>query len=148
MIPMVHHIAATCWLLGVQHLITFIEAILCKQPDAGIIITEDYNHLRILTSAFNLKQLVKRGNRGTAILYKVLTNMEELYCDPWILPPITSKNQESDHCPVLRHPCRSQIWQSPNQIKKTMIAPTFDDKRQMGQSLVNSPWHTCILYWY
>lgn len=68
----------------INHLLETMEKIESYFPNAGIIITGDFNRLDIsqLVSHYNLKQLVKFSTRGERILDLVLTNLKDYYKEP------------------------------------------------------------------
>jgi hypothetical protein len=66
------------------------DRLLRKYPDAGILLTGDFNNLA--TDYFNchlrLSQLVKQPTRKANILDKIFTNCENYFSKPSILSPI------------------------------------------------------------
>jgi len=69
-----------------------------QHPQSGVILSGDFNKLRdgaIL--AYPLKQVVRSPARGSAILDKIYTNLQDWYEQPVILPNIG----RSDHNAVV-----------------------------------------------
>lgn len=78
----------------VNHIVDCLDKMIQKHPNAGIVLTGDFNQLRdraILS--YPLKQVVKRATRGTNILDKIYTNIDKYYTVPHILSPVG----RSDH---------------------------------------------------
>ena len=72
-----------------------LQSLLNTFPNAGILISGDRNDLsidRLLTIDPSLRQLVYKGTRGEKVLDVVLTNLEEFFDEPEIVPPIDVDN--------------------------------------------------------
>ena len=73
-----------------KYLISSLDSVLDKNPNAGIFLVGDFNrfNFRILSNNFNLRQLVKAPTRGSETLDLILTNLFEHYSEPDILAGI------------------------------------------------------------
>ena len=85
-----------------SHISTVLDTLLNQYPDAGVVLTGDFNHFKdsLITHHYNYKQIVKKPTREERILDKIYTNMSELYPNADVLPPIST----SDHQAVLLQP--------------------------------------------
>ena len=73
------------------------DSFLVKHPDAGLIITGDFNRMctKSISRKLGVKQLVKFPTRADAILDLILTNMQDFYNEPTQLPPIGRSDHNS-----------------------------------------------------
>ena len=80
-----------------QHIVDTADSFLVKHPDAGVIITGDFNRMctKSICRKQGLKQLVKFPTRADAILDLILTNMQDFYNEPTQLPPIGRSDHNS-----------------------------------------------------
>ena len=82
----------------IAHILDCLDKITRQHPQSGVILTGDFNKLRdAAILAYPLKQIVRSPTRGSAILDKMYTNLQEWYGQPVILPNIG----RSDHNAVL-----------------------------------------------
>ena len=86
-------------------LISSLDSVLDKNPNAGIFLVGDFNrfNFRILSNNFNLRQLVKAPTRGSATLDLILTNLFEHYSKPDILAGIGLSDHKSIFIRPLMH---------------------------------------------
>jgi hypothetical protein len=96
-----------------EYLINTTDVIRNKYPDHGLVITGDFNDFETgtLMSSQNVKQVVDKPARETAILDLIITNLHQLCQCPHILAPLGS----SDHNIVHWHPSDVKI-----QMKKIL----------------------------
>ena len=80
-----------------QHIVDTADSFLVKHPDAGLIITCDFNRMCIksISRKLGVKQLVKFPTRADAILDLILTNMQDFHNEPTQLPPIGRSDHNS-----------------------------------------------------
>jgi hypothetical protein len=73
-----------------EYLITSLDSVLVRFPNAGIMLVGDFNRLdyQFLCNHSNLQQIVKNPTRGNAILDLIFTNLSRFYSVPEILPGI------------------------------------------------------------
>ena len=93
-----------------DYLITSLDNILRKYPEAGIILMGDFNRLRdnFIKSHYAYKQIVVSPTRNDAILDKIWTNMYMVYDSPVTLSALGA----SDHNMVLVLPCNQSSLQT------------------------------------
>ncbi len=77
----------------IRYLSDGLDSFLRDHPSAGLIITGDFNKmkLRTLCNRFNLRKAVKAPTRGRNVLDQILTNMYDLYDAVQHLPPIVDQ---------------------------------------------------------
>ena len=85
-----------------QYIVSSIDELNRKFPNAGIILAGDFNSLEtnLFNKHFHFKQIVTKNTRGTNILDKIFTNLDHYYAEPIILPPLG----KSDHNCVFLQP--------------------------------------------
>ena len=72
-----------------------------RYPHAGVVLLGIFNQLRdSALLSYPLRQVVKSATRGSAVLDKIYTSLEDLYEVPVVLPNIGS----SDHNSVVLKP--------------------------------------------
>ena len=83
-------------------IISSCDRLLRDYPDAGILLTGDFNSLQTnhFNKYLNLSQIVKDATRKNNILDKIFTNCSNFYASPTILSPVG----KSDHNCVLVKP--------------------------------------------
>ena len=88
-----------------EYLISSMDSVLDKNPNAGIFLVGDLNrfNFRILSNNFNLRQLVKAPTTGSATLDFILTNLFEHYSKPDILAGIGLSGHKSIFIRPLMH---------------------------------------------
>ena len=88
-----------------EYLISSMDSVLDKNPNAGIFLVGDFNrfNFRILSNNFNLRQLVKAPTRGSATLDLILTNLFEHYSKRDILAGIGLSDHKSIFIRPLMH---------------------------------------------
>jgi hypothetical protein len=88
-----------------EYLISSMDSVLDKNPNAGIFLVGDFNrfNFRILSNNFNLRQLVKAPTRGSATLDLILTNLFEHHSKPDILAGIGLSDHKSIFIRPLMH---------------------------------------------
>ena len=104
-----------------EHLISSLDSILDKNPNAGVILVGDFNrfNFRILSNNFNLRQFVKAPTRGSATLDLILTNLFEHICKPDILAGIGL----SDHKSILIRPLMQVKREKSKLIQRRSVKP-------------------------
>ena len=82
-----------------------IESVLCERPSCGIIITGDFNKLKInsLGRQFGLHKCVKSPTWGNAILDQILTNMSHLFEPVEHLPLLGRSDHQCLHFKPKQH---------------------------------------------
>ena len=82
-----------------DHLITFVDCVIRKHPESGVIITGDFYQMNdsFLTTHYTFSQIVKVATRGQVILDKTWTNMNMVYSKPVTVAELGT----SDHNMVL-----------------------------------------------
>jgi hypothetical protein len=100
-----------------EYLINTTDVIRNKYPDHGLVITGDFNDFETgtLMSSQNVKQVVDKPTRETAILDLIITNLHQLYQCPHILAPLGS----SDHNIAHWHPSDVNTNEKNTQVKST-----------------------------
>ena len=85
-----------------DHLLNTLSRIECSIPNAGILLTGDFNRADIseLTSQFHLTRMVKFPTRGERTLDLILSNLDRFYNNPEKFSPFGL----SDHCTVALFP--------------------------------------------
>ena len=75
----------------IEHMTLTLQSLRTTFPMAGVLISGDRNDLslqRLKSIDPALRQTVRKGTRGPNILTVVLTDMEVLYEEPIVVPPI------------------------------------------------------------
>ncbi|KAI8494998.1 hypothetical protein Bbelb_269840 [Branchiostoma belcheri] len=122
--------------LLLDHLVSVTDDIRTRNPEAGIILLGDFNHLDIsqLCNGNNLSQVIKEPTRGQAMLDLIITNLDKHYKTPQILGPLGL----SDHNTVLWEP---QTTRKENFTKRKTLRPIRDsDRRAFGQWICTQTW--------
>lgn len=122
-----------------DYLYTSLTTIEGLYPGCGILLSGDFNRLRVsrLLNQFKLKQLVRVPTRGDNILDLIITNMNTVYDQDQIErhPPFGL----SDHCAVLLRPkTRGQHKCSRRTIMKRDMRPS--KKQCFGRYLSSIDW--------
>ena len=125
-----------------KYIISCLDRMLIKNPDAAIYVMGDFNMLDCSAFARSMRfsQVVKTATRGGNILDKLFTNCPQYYESAVILPPIG----KSDHRCVLVNPVvRSDTKQTKS---KTYCTRRFDEHRinRIGDELRIVNWQ--IMY--
>ena len=109
-----------------------------KYPDAGIVITGDFNSSDTdsLSRTLKLVQVLKKPTRGSNILDKIFFNCNQLYSEPSILCPVG----KSDHNCVLLKP---GVYTHNSAIKKSVVNRrlTEDAVSRIVYELGQVRWH-------
>ena len=133
----------------VDHMTLTLQSLLNTFPNAGILISGDRNDLsidRLLTIDPSLRQLVHKGTRGEKVLDVVLTNLEEFFDEPEIVPPIDVDNPAKggvpiDHSGVIVPPrTNADIPAVKHKVRKIFRPITSSSINNMGQVIVNEDW--------
>ena len=121
----------------IDHIISTIDALLLKYPEAGFMIMGDFNDLDIAPILCNERftQIVKEPTRGDNVLDKIITNHANLFHPVSIISPIAS----SDHNSVLWTP---KIQDKVRNSTKTRVVRPFKDSgiRSFGEWITNHSW--------
>lgn len=121
----------------INYLLDTLGKIECSYPNAGIIITGDFNRLDIsqIINHYNLKQLVNFPTRGERTLDLVLTNFEKYYNEPNKLAPFGL----SDHCTISLYP-RQRARNS--SAKKTILTRNMrpSARNTLGRYFTSVDW--------
>ena len=123
--------------LLIDHLLSVLDILQTKYPNAGVILLGDFNKLDIasICRLSGLIQVVKTPTRGQAILDNILTNQKDLYHEPQISTPIGL----SDHNSVTWHPLKPS--KKTNVNHKRVIRPIRDsDQRAFGRWITSYNW--------
>lgn len=88
-----------------QHIVDTTDNYLVKHPDAGLIITGDFNRMcmKSIGRKLGVKQVVNFPTRADATLDLILTNIQDYYDEPIQLPPLG----RSDHNSIVFTPKQS-----------------------------------------
>ena len=87
---------------GFYEYVTAFDTLISESPNASIIASGDFNPTsngfkeRVIINHCQLKQVVKKPTKGTAILDLILSNAHPFYVKPKVLGPIGC----SDHCVI------------------------------------------------
>ena len=124
----------------IEHIITNVQLLQSKHANPGFVILGDFNTFPVeeVTSALNLKQVVKVPTRGKKTLDKILTNMQKLYKAPVSLPALGN----SDHSSVLWEPNSQQAVEP----TKTQYSRRFPDSRirEFGRWITQQSWQEVL----
>ena len=104
----IYYTPKTEYLKILDHWITSIDNVMRKHPECGVIITGDFNQLRdnVMKRHYRFVQVVNVVTRVEAILYKIWTNVEEVYSPPVNISELGS----SDHNMVLlKHKAKTSV---------------------------------------
>ena len=84
-----------------DYLLTVLDCAHRESPSLGIMLFGDFNQLPDSQErSYRLAQIVTIATHGSAILYKIFTDVKSLYQTPLMIPPVGS----SDHNVVLLQP--------------------------------------------
>lgn len=123
----------------IQSLVNAIDDIKTRHGDAGVVILGDFNRADTseLTSTCNLRQVVRKATRGTAILDLILTYIHQWYSEPEILSPL---GLGGDHNAVLWKPKLNKT-NSKNKAVRKFVRPMKDSAiREFGQWISQHTW--------
>ena len=128
--------------------VTAYDTLISESPNASIIASGDFNPTsngfkeRVIINHCQLKQVVKKPTKGTAILDLILSNAHPFYVKPKVLGPIGC----SDHC-VIEWKSKEQLHDK-NKTRKIKARPIkesslwlFDDyiSLQNWSAVYNAP---------
>ena len=107
-----------------MHISSTLNRLLTVLPGAGILLIGDFNSFKdsYIKSSFNLKQIVTKPSRKSAILDCIYTNFSDYYETPSIQPAI----RLSDHRVIICKPYTS--------IKHQQSTVSYHWARRMGQN--------------
>ena len=95
----------------INHISDEIHKFLANDPQAGLIVSGDINHLdlkALLSIEPSLKQIVPFPTRKDSLLDVIVTNLHKFYCVPQKLPPLLPDDpacaEPSDHNGVIVNP--------------------------------------------
>ena len=100
-----------------RYLSDALDSFLCNHPSAGLIITGDFNKMKLspLCRQFNLRKLIKSATRGRNVLDQILTNMHDLFEEVLHRPPIG----RSDHqCLLLTPKIKEKVKPTTRRIRQ------------------------------
>eukprot|EP00057_Strongylocentrotus_purpuratus_P013375 XP_011667849.1 PREDICTED: uncharacterized protein LOC105439971 [Strongylocentrotus purpuratus] len=120
----------------IEHIINMVDRARLHATNASLIIMGDFNDLETdeIERHTSLSQIVKEPTRESAILDKILTDLNEDFCDPQISTPIAS----SDHNVVTVLPC---LLPPPRKSTRTSHRPFRDSSvRAFGQWVQQMDW--------
>ncbi|XP_071498215.1 uncharacterized protein [Diadema antillarum] len=124
----------------IDHLLESMDLISSKHPNAGFILLGDFNELDItpLTASNGFAQVVDKPTRGHQTLDKIVSNINQFYVTPSILPPLGA----SDHATVMWSP--REFTPKPNRVHIRTTRPMpVSAMREFGQKLSDCDWfHT------
>ena len=134
-----------------DHIVSTVQSLLTKYPQAGIVIGGDRNEMSIsplLNALPRLKQLISQATCNGKVLDVLLTNLHEYYNLPVIVPPVPADNpaqgKPSDHSVPVATPHTSAGVNMSNQYKTKITRPLPESGiRQFGQWIVQENWE-CI----
>ena len=124
------------------------DTLITESPNTSIIASGDFNPInnefkeRVIINHCQLKQMVKKPTRGTAILDLILTNAHPFYVKPKVLGPIGC----SDHC-IIEWKSKEQLHDKNKTLKikarpiKESSVRLFDDyiSLQKWSAVNNAP---------
>ena len=112
-----------------DHILTTVHMLLCKYPNAGLIIGADKNDLNIsslISGIPRVKQIVTQPTHKNKILDIMLTNLHQFYQIPIIVPPVApddpTRGVPSDHSTPLALPV-SAANHITREYKTTFVRP-------------------------
>ena len=122
-----------------EYLIATLDGILRCHPDCGIILTGDFNQLRdmfLRTQYYGFAQLVNTATRNSAILDKLLTNMDSVYDTPVVLDTLG----RSDHrMGLLKPSCDARL--DTGNIQRVVVRRfTTNEKAAFSSALSRVRW--------
>ena len=125
-----------------------LQSLRTIHPKAGVIISGDRNDLciqKLLNIDASLKQTVLHPTRGTKILTVILTDLQDFYNDPIIVPPVSVDNPQtgvpSDHMGVVYIPINTVDEVANKQKVTRTIRPITDAGiRNIGQVFTHEKW--------
>ncbi|XP_071485120.1 uncharacterized protein [Diadema antillarum] len=121
----------------IDHLLESMDLISSKHPNAGFILLGDFNELDItpLTASNGFAQVVDKPTRGHQTLDKIVSNINQFYVTPSILPPLGA----SDHATVMWSP--REFTPKPNRVHIRTTRPMpVSAMREFGQKLSDCDW--------
>ena len=132
----------------IEHMAMTLQSLRTIHPKAGVIISGDRNDLciqKLLNIDASLKQTVLHPTRGTKILTVILTDLQDFYNDPIIVPPVSVDNPQtgvpSDHMGVVYIPINTVDEVANKQKVTRTIRPITDAGiRNIGQVFTHEKW--------
>ncbi|XP_071478396.1 MAM and LDL-receptor class A domain-containing protein 1-like, partial [Diadema antillarum] len=121
----------------IDHLLESMDLISSKHPNAGFILLGDFIELDItpLTASNGFAQVVDKPTRGHQTLGKIVSNINQFYVTPSILPPLGA----SDHATAMWSP--REFTPKPNRVHIRTTRPMPDSAmREFGQKLSDCDW--------
>ena len=120
-----------------SHILNCLDSVTRDHPYAGVVLVGDFNQLRdAALLAYPLRQVVKSPTRGTAVLDKIYTSIQDWYETPVILPNVG----RSDHNAVLMTPKN----RSTNRGEDAVVLVRSQDSNSrtlLGQAIINMDWN-------
>ena len=112
---------------------TGIDTVTRKHPDCGVVLIGDFNLFNdtFLVSHYRCIQMVKILTRGDAILYKIWTNMTELYKSPVSM----SELGKSDHNMILLEPMVHTRHDTGSVTRDTIKSMGVNEKANLSKAL-------------
>ena len=137
----------------IDHIVTNLQILMAKYPEAGILIGGDRNEMSItpiLNAIPRTKQIVTRPTCNGKTLDILITNLHELYCLPNIVPAVPaddlSAGVPSDHSIVIAAPICRNPGKIRNEYTTKTTRPLPDSEiRKFGQWIVQHEWETVNL---
>jgi len=120
------------------HLMDRLDTASRAHPCAGIVLLGDFNRLRdSALLSYPLKQVVKSPTRGTAVLDKIYTNLQDWYSCLSILPNIG----RSDHNAVLMSATTNAKLSHGEVVTVTVRSNDLNGKAMLAQAIKNLDWN-------
>ena len=121
-----------------SHISYSLDHILQKHPDAGVIITGDFNRFKdtYLKQNYKLSQIVNSPTRENSVLDKIFTNLVHFYRIPKIYPPLGL----SDHSMVACYPQKQCTYKEPKVVIVKKRSNDQNAKNILTATLKNQNW--------
>lgn len=105
-----------------KHICSSLDHILNIHPQAGIILSGDFNHFKDsqIKNIYKMTQVIDFNTRGNKILDKIFTNLDQLYNTPKSFAPLG----KSDHSVIMYCPTTQPNYKHP--ITKTILRRSGD----------------------
>jgi len=120
-----------------SHILDSLDTVTRDHPYASAVLAGDFNQLRDASLlSYPLKQVVRLPTRGSAILDKIYTNLQDWYEKPIILPNIA----RSDHKAVLMTPTIVTKAERGKDIIMTVRSQDSNGKALLAQAINHTDW--------
>ena len=137
----------------VDHIITTVQILLTRYPEAGLIIGGDRNDLDIapiISGIPRSQQIVNSPTINGKILDVIITNLYQLYHTPVVVPPIQPDNPEkgvpSDHSiPIAKPISSSKPTRAPVYQIKTIQPLPESGILEFGRWITQETWESLSL---